>query len=159
MRVLAVDDDPDFLDVLVQQLEEGGFEVVAVPSGKDAIKVLREEGRLGDCRFDAILLDVMMPRMSGDEVARRIRRFRRFDNVPIILLTCVADTRLIADSILSGANYYVSKTTPADSMMELVHQAVSLAKSRHTSEDEVAVPPGTTQPSQAADDQRGHPEF
>jgi two-component system chemotaxis response regulator CheY len=123
VRLLAVDDDVEFLQALADQLEDFGFQVETVPSGAEALR------RLKSSRFDAILLDVMMPVMSGDEVARRIRTQRRYDEIPIVLLTCLTDARTISDSILSGANYYVSKTSSPEALVEVVRQAVLLSRS------------------------------
>ena len=122
MRILAVDDDHDFLETLTLQLTDLGFDVTGASSGGEALSALET----GD--YDVVLLDVMMPAMSGDEVARRIRGRRRTRSIPIVLLTCLTDARAISDSILSGANYYISKTAPPETMSEVVREAIRLGK-------------------------------
>lgn len=122
MRILAVDDNQEFLETLTLQLTNLGFEVTGASSGAEAL------ARLEQGHFDVVLLDVMMPTMSGDEVARRIRGRRRTRGIPIVLLTCLTDARAISDSILSGANYYISKTAPPEMMSEVVREAIRLGK-------------------------------
>jgi two-component system sensor histidine kinase ChiS len=122
VRILAVDDDQDFLETLTLQLTDLGFEVTGASSGAEALSALEK------AEFDVVLLDVMMPHMSGDEVARRIRGRRRTRGIPIVLLTCLTDARAISDSILSGANYYISKTAPPEMMSEVVREAIRLGK-------------------------------
>lgn len=80
IKVLVVDDDQDTLDLIRLSLSTNGFVVQTIPSGIDALAALSEEA------FDLILLDVMMPEVSGFDVLRGIQR----DGIPappVVILT------------------------------------------------------------------------
>ena len=79
-RILIVDDEQDLCDILAFNLEVAGFETDCAYSG--------EEGLQKDLQtYDLFLLDVMMPGMSGFEMARRLKADRRTAHLPIIFLT------------------------------------------------------------------------
>lgn len=83
IRVLLVDDDPDFIEANSIVLEASGFEVLTASSGADGLRMVKEE------KPDVVILDVMMENTDeGFAVARRIRTRLRSD-VPIIMLTSV----------------------------------------------------------------------
>lgn len=83
IRVLLVDDDPDFIEANSIVLEASGFEVLSASSGADGLRMVKEENP------DVVILDVMMEHTDeGFAVARRIRSRLR-SNVPIIMLTSV----------------------------------------------------------------------
>jgi len=83
VRVLLVDDDPDFIEANSIVLEASGFEVLSASSGAEGLRMVREE------KPDVVILDVMMEHTDeGFAVARRIRSRLRSD-VPIIMLTSV----------------------------------------------------------------------
>jgi CheY-like chemotaxis protein len=67
MRVLVVDDQPVNLDVTAEMVRQGGCEPVIAASGREALDLLQSE------RFDAVLMDLHMPGMGGEEAIRRIR--------------------------------------------------------------------------------------
>lgn len=84
IRVLLIDDDPDFVEANSIILEASGFEVLVASSGADGLRMVKEE------KPDVVILDVMMENTDeGFAVARRIRR-RLQSDVPIIMLTSVA---------------------------------------------------------------------
>ncbi len=83
VRVLLVDDDPDFVEANSIVLEASGFEVLAASSGEEGLRMVKEENP------DVVILDVMMEHTDeGFAVARRIRS-RLHSDVPIIMLTSV----------------------------------------------------------------------
>jgi len=84
IRVLLVDDDPDFIEANSIILEASGFEVLTASSGAEGLKMVEDENP------DVVVLDVMMENTDeGFAVARKIRR-KLLSNVPIIMLTSVA---------------------------------------------------------------------
>ena len=100
-RVLVVDDDPGILEVVAYSLTSEGFEVETVRDGATAL-----ERAMGDT-YDLVILDLMLPSLSGTEVCRRLRAERR--TVPILMLTA-KDAEL--DRVLGlelGADDYVTK--------------------------------------------------
>jgi DNA-binding response OmpR family regulator len=99
-RVLVVDDEPMVRDVLARYLERGGFEVEAVGDGERALAAF--EAR----QPDLVLLDLMLPRVDGFEVFRRIRA--RADS-PVIMITARGQTTDRVVGLEIGADDYVSK--------------------------------------------------
>jgi DNA-binding response OmpR family regulator len=102
--ILAVDDSRTYLDVLTRQLRRDGHDVVPVESGEDALDLLRVRS------VDCILLDMLMPGMSGQDVCRRIKDAPAWRTIPVIMLTGREDRAAIVDSLNAGADDYVSKS-------------------------------------------------
>ena len=99
-RVLLADDEPDILAPVRYALERDGFTVVVALDGEEALEAARRE------RFDVVVLDVMMPRLSGLEVCRELRVE---SDVPILMLTARDEE---VDRVLGlelGADDYVTK--------------------------------------------------
>lgn len=105
-KLLIVDDEVDLLAELRPLLERSGYEVVTATDGEGALARVREE------RPDLIILDVMMPRLDGREVLRRLRQ--EDDWTPVILLTQVGASVERALSLQEGADDYLNK--PYDPM-------------------------------------------
>ena len=99
-RVLVVEDDRSVQEVAGMVLERAGFEVVTVDDGPSALEVLERRA------FDAVVLDVMLPGMSGFEVCRRIRQETA---VPIVMLTARSDADDIVTGLELGADDYLTK--------------------------------------------------
>ena len=100
MKILVVDDEKLLVKGMKFNLENEGYEVECAYDGAAAVELART------CRFDLIILDVMMPQLDGLETCMRIREF---SNVPIIMLTAKSDD---ADKLMgfeSGADDYLTK--------------------------------------------------
>lgn len=102
-RVLVVDDDPLTLQILSTILDLEDFDVTTAQSGKDALDAV------ADAMPDLIVLDVMMPDLSGLEVTRRIRAMEDGADVPIVLLTAMSQDEDRAEGFAAGATEYVTK--------------------------------------------------
>ena len=100
--ILIVDDEPDLCEILSYNLHNAGYETIVAHSGVEALKEDFDQ-------IDLVLLDVMMPVMSGIEVARRIRIREDAKAVPIIFLTALDSERDILDGFDAGADDYMSK--------------------------------------------------
>jgi DNA-binding response OmpR family regulator len=100
---LVVDDDPDIRDVIAYMLERLGFEVHLEADGEAGLKMAIE------VRPDVVLLDWMMPRMSGVEVCRSIRSEPALMSIAIILLTAKAQESDVQLGFDAGADDYVIK--------------------------------------------------
>jgi diguanylate cyclase (GGDEF)-like protein len=104
-KILIVDDDITNLHVLINYIEsKDNFEVITAESGFESLELIQEQGP-----FDIILLDVMMPKMSGYEVCRRIRTKYSLFELPIIMLTAKNQPKDIVEGFESGANDYLVK--------------------------------------------------
>jgi CheY-like chemotaxis protein len=120
-RVLAVDDEPFDLLLIDRYLSRSGFQVTRANSGAHALKILEQ------CRRDlpeAILLDRMMPEMSGIEVMEVLVADPDFRDIPVIMQTGLADPEQIAFGISRGARYYLAKPFTGDLLVSMVRAAV-----------------------------------
>src|SRR5437016_6274843 len=101
--ILVVDDDPDIARFVEVNLRSAGYDVAVAADGEEALE------KAGELRPDLVLLDVMMPRIDGFEVAQRLRRNPQTSNTSIIMLTAKA---LSTDKVLgltAGADDYIIK--------------------------------------------------
>ena len=113
-KILIVDDEANFLKILKLNLEAKGYAVVTAFEWEEALNKLKSENP------DVVILDVMLPKLNGDEVCRRIRSDPIFSKIPVIMLTG-KDTdvdRIVARVI--GADIYITK--PSD--LEKLNNAI-----------------------------------
>nr|VDG62540.1 two-component response regulator [Streptococcus thermophilus] len=99
-KILVVDDDPAISEMLTIVLEAEGFEAVPVTDGGAAVGAFREQNP------DLVLLDLMLPGMSGVDICKEIRKE---SNVPIVMLTAKTDTVDVVLGLESGADDYITK--------------------------------------------------
>ena len=105
MKILVIEDEKMLADSIKAMLQRNGFQVECVYDGESG----REYAQLGI--YDLLILDVMMPKMDGFEVARQVRRARC--NTPILMLTARSDVQDRIAGLNAGADYYLTK--PFDS--------------------------------------------
>lgn len=117
-RVLVVDDEPDLVMLLEEHLTHEGYDVVVATSGMQAITKAREE------KPDIILLDVMMPGVSGFDVCNILQDFAETATIPIIFLTAVAETRRKVMGLNLGADDYITKPFDLHELAARVHAAL-----------------------------------
>ena len=122
--LLVVDDNEMNRDMLSRRLVTAGYAVVAAASGPEALAALAEG------RFDAVLLDVMMPEMDGLEVLRRIRTRYGMAELPVVMASALGDSRDLVEALRLGANDYVIK--PLDMQVVLARIGTQLALRRAT---------------------------
>ena len=103
-HVLLVDDDPSLAELAQRVLERAGFSVRRAVDGPLALEALAE-----DPLPDLVLLDVMLPRLDGFEVLRRIRADARTKDLPVIMVTSFSRDEDAARGRKLGANDYIVK--------------------------------------------------
>jgi two-component system sensor histidine kinase ChiS len=123
VRILAVDDEPINLKVLVNQLTSNHYQVSTATSGKDALAFLEKNPMP-----DLILLDVMMPRMSGYEVCKKIRERFDISILPVIMLTAKNQVSDLVEGLEAGANDYITKPFSKQELLARIRAHLSLAK-------------------------------
>lgn len=99
-KILVVDDEKVILEVLEAYFEKEGWEVLFASNGIDALKKVKEQSQ------DLIILDLMLPDISGEEICRLVRKD---SNVPIIMLTAKSAEDDLINGIVIGADDYVTK--------------------------------------------------
>ncbi len=108
-RILVVDDISANVEILSIHLSDEGYNVVEALSGKQALSILQDSQEDPDQEIDLILLDVMMPIMSGLEVLAHIKKDTQTQNIPVILVTANADEQNVAEGLDMGAFDYIIK--------------------------------------------------
>ncbi|MFN3429298.1 MAG: response regulator [Candidatus Sericytochromatia bacterium] len=120
--VLVVDDNEMNRDVLSRRLKREGFAVAAVDGGQEAIDLLATEA------FDIILLDVMMPQVSGLDVLRWVRARRGLAEAPVIMVTAKDQSEDVVEALGLGANDYVVKPIDFPVLMARVRTHLKLKR-------------------------------
>ncbi len=126
LAILAVDDDPVNLRVLSTQLRPAGYRVVLASDGVQALEVFDDEGP-----FDLVLLDVMMPRMSGLEALRLFREKATRAELPVILLTAKQQQEDVIAGFDAGANDYLAKPFSKKELLARIETHLTVAKTNH----------------------------
>ena len=116
-KILVVDDEPINQQVLKSHLSALKYEITAALNGEDALKALNN-GK----HFDLVLLDVMMPRMSGYEVCEQIRKKFLPSELPVIMITAKNQVQDLVHGLNTGANDYITKPFTKDQLLQAVQQ-------------------------------------
>ena len=102
-KILVVDDNPDSVAIMRGILESRGYEVASATCGAEALEYLRQQ------KVDLVLLDVMMPEMSGIEVLQGIKKNAATGHLPVILVTAKTQDEDLLSGYHCGADYYITK--------------------------------------------------
>jgi DNA-binding response OmpR family regulator len=100
LKIFIVDDEQLIIDVLQAYLEREGYEVYSANNGAEALKKIKEQ------KPDFLILDLMLPDISGEEICRQVRGF---SNMPILMLTAKTAEEDRIQGIVIGADDYVTK--------------------------------------------------
>ena len=92
-RILVIDDEPDIMEVATVRLKHLGYEIIPAVDAEDAIDFLQRN------TCDLILLDLLLPKMQGDELCKKLKSDDKFKNIPIILFTASAVRPSLPESI------------------------------------------------------------
>ncbi len=107
-KVLAVDDSMTFLQELAERVRSEGYDVILAGSGEQALELLAVQ------RVDCILLDLVMPGLSGQETCRRIKSSSALRDIPLIMLTAREDRETMIEAFTLGADDYIPKSSDFD---------------------------------------------
>ena len=126
-KVLVVEDNPQQLELLLAYMEElPAVETVTATNGADALAAV-EAGRP-----DLILLDVMIPKISGFEVCRRLKADPATRNIAIVMVTALSETGDVERGVECGTDDFITKPV---NRIELVTRVKSLLRLRHLSRE------------------------
>ncbi len=109
IRILAVDDEPDLRALLRILLQNRGYEVLEAASGSQAVDLIRSEPQI-----DLVIMDIMMPGLSGVEACAEIRKF---STVPMLFLTAKSQLSDKAEAYASGGDDYLAKPFSQNELM------------------------------------------
>ncbi|MBN1787511.1 MAG: response regulator [Sedimentisphaerales bacterium] len=124
--ILVVDDNEQNLELLVAYLEDLGCNIVPAKDGISALDIIKESVP------DLVLLDVMMPKMSGFEVCRRIKTNPATKSLPVIMVTALNELGDIERAIESGTDDFLSKPV---NKWELITRVKTMLKLKHLTDE------------------------
>ena len=117
-RLLIVDDDNQIRELLVFDIAQSGYIVDSASDGQEGLKKALENN------YDLILLDVMMPKMNGYEVARTVRKNRC--STPILMLTAKSGVEDRIEGLNAGADYYLTKPFDTRELLACINALLRL---------------------------------
>ena len=123
-KILVVDDQPDNVFVLQDRLQREGFDVITAYDGPACIELAEEK------LPDLILLDVMMPGMSGFEVCKKLTTNQITEKIPIILVTALTDAEDLKEGLQVGAFDYIKKPFNRVELIARIKSALSFSESQ-----------------------------
>ncbi len=125
-KILVVDDNSQNLELLVEYLQTIDVETSTAADGVEALEMVRQ------VMPDLILLDIMMPRMSGFEVCRKLKSDPQTRDIPIIMVTALNELSDIERGVESGTDDFLSKPV---NRLELITRVKSLLRLRHLKDE------------------------
>ncbi len=122
-KILIVDDEPINLQVLVNHLSLQNYSITQASNGIDALKLIRQ-----GFKPDLILLDVMMPKMTGYEFCQKIREQFLANELPVVLLTAKNQVSDLVEGFGAGANDYLTKPVSKNELLARIKTHIRLSK-------------------------------
>ena len=118
-KVLIVDDEANIVTALEFLLRRGGYEVLAAQNGEEALQ------RVESFAPDLVLLDVMMPRISGYEVCRRMRQRNDWKHIKIVMLSAKGREAEVSMGVSLGADLYVTKPFSSNELVAKIGELLA----------------------------------
>ncbi len=118
MKVLIADDELRLRKVIALYMSKCGYEIIEADNGEVAVELVKES------KPDAVVLDVMMPGITGIEATKQIRAMPEYANIPIILLTANASEDDMKIGLASGASKYITKPFSPKELVETIDNLV-----------------------------------
>jgi phosphate regulon transcriptional regulator PhoB len=143
-RILVIEDDPDIVELLRYNLEKEDFQVYAATDGKTGLELVRRGSA------DLLILDLMLPQLSGIEVCKEIRKSQEHETLPIIMLTARGEETDRVLGLELGADDYVTKPFSVREMVARVKALLRRSereKEKIESEEALLIGPLTIDPS------------
>ncbi|MDP2923291.1 MAG: response regulator [Candidatus Omnitrophota bacterium] len=119
MKILLVDDEKDFLEIMGTRIRGWGCDLIKASDGKKALKALKTEAP------DIVILDYMMPDMSGVEVLKEIRKINK--TIPVIMFTAYPNMKTMEDTERLGISAFVPKLSAYTDTVNSLKVAVGIA--------------------------------
>lgn len=117
-KVLVIDDEPFILMMIEAKLSEAGLNVLTLREGRDALSFIRGE------LPDLVILDWMMPGLSGIELCRMVKEDPELSHIPIFLLTAKGQDADKEAAFESGASLYITKPFSPKALLKMVNDAI-----------------------------------
>lgn len=132
ITILAVDDEEFNLDILTDYLTDSGYEVIGARDGIEALEALEQYPEIA-----VVVLDRMMPRLDGMELATRMKANPEWHDIPVIMQTAAATSEEVMQGIRAGVFYYLTKPYNESLLLSIVASACEDAENRKQLRSEV----------------------
>jgi len=121
-RVLVIEDEAHIQKLVKLVLEKNGFEIIQALSGEDGLKELDK-----DPHPDLVLLDIMMPGIDGMQVLRTMKGTAETKEIPVIMLTALAQENVVLEGVKLGAKGYIRKPFNPKDLVSRVTEVIAAA--------------------------------
>lgn len=118
-KVLVIDDEPDFLEMIKIRLEANNYEVITALNGKEGLEKVKQD------KPDIVLLDILMPGIDGLKVLRRIRRDNK--NLPVFIITAFSNEERFKVANKLHASGFIVKTSDLQQEVGNINSILSIA--------------------------------
>lgn len=122
-RILVIDDEPAMQELIHLILERWGYELIRALNVASAVEVLRQKPLP-----DLVLLDMMLPDIDGLELLRQIRETKVFDDLPVIIVSAIADSDRIRKGLDMGADRYITKPAISHNLLKTVQEVLKAGR-------------------------------
>lgn len=129
IKILAVDDEPDVLEIIEYNLKAEGYQVFLANNGEEALQ------KVEAIKPDLIILDIMMPKLDGIETCKRLRKMEQFKDTLIVFLTARSEEFLEVAGFSAGADDYIAKPIKPRALISRLNAMLR----RNTESQETAV--------------------
>lgn len=122
IRVLIVDDEVDFLEMMKERIESWGYDLTSVLNGKDALGLIKKDGA------DIVILDYMMPQMDGVTTLTQIRKMNK--DIPVIMFTAYPDGASVKGAEKLNVSTFVPKLSIYSDVQSSLRVALDIAQKK-----------------------------
>ncbi|NQT94852.1 MAG: response regulator [Candidatus Omnitrophica bacterium] len=119
-KVLVVDDEPQFLEVISLRLKSSGYDVDVALNGKEGLNLVKKN------KPDVVLLDILMPELDGLQALKKIKRMNK--NLPVFMITAFSNEERFEEAKKLGASGFIVKTSDLKKELDNVFSAIRIAE-------------------------------
>lgn len=131
--ILIVEDEDDLRGIMIYNLEREGYKVMGVDSGEEGLKIAKT------LKPDLLLLDLMLPSLSGLDVCRELKKNKETDNLPIIMVSAKGEESDIVCGLELGADDYVTKPYSPRVLLARISALLRRSKATEIDDDEISI--------------------
>ena len=146
-RILCIEDNPDTQRMLTFILARAGYDVITADDGPQGVQKAKA------WRPALILVDMMMPKMSGAETIRELRKIDTIKDVPILVLSAYNEQALIDEALAAGADDYLIKTVLPNDLTDVIDRCLEIGSAVLTKKSVRIRSQGKNKPKQGKDEE------
>lgn len=122
IKILLVDDEPDFLELIGRKIEKWGYDLIKATTGKEAVNAVRNK------LSDIVILDYMMPDMDGVSALKKIRKINK--KIPVIMFTAYPNPKTMEDTKKLNISAFIPKLSEYSDVASSLKSAIEMAEKR-----------------------------